>query len=276
MYICFTCCERNTDCLKCKGVRECFERKFNIYEPCKNCGVEGNVMDRLIVLVGPSGSGKTTLGYELERQGIGKVVDTYTTRPPRYEGEKGHIFADLIDYLHTHKEELLAETDYNGYLYWTVRSQYQDQGTTIWIVDVNGVKCLREKVKDAEIVVIYLQCDEDERWERLWARAGEITSDEHYSNTRKHINERKYHDREAFKLVPCDYVIDANKELDEVVELVKEIIKEGQRMCREHDWVKGKYMGEPAKICTICGLTEMRWEKRVIWYSRRYGRRLAV
>lgn len=38
-------------------------------------------------------------------------------------------------------------------------------------------------------------------------------------------------------------------------------------MC-QHNWLKGTYLNEPAKICTICGRAEYRFVKRVIWYGQ--------
>jgi guanylate kinase len=42
--------------------------------------------------------------------------------------------------------------------------------------------------------------------------------------TEESITTRIRHDKEVFKIVKCDYVVDANKNLGEVVELVKYII----------------------------------------------------
>ena len=49
-------------------------------------------MNRLYLLVGPSGSGKTTVANWLEKEYNLRQVNSYTTRPPRFSNEPGHIF----------------------------------------------------------------------------------------------------------------------------------------------------------------------------------------
>ena len=46
----------------------------------------------IILLMGESGSGKTTLSKLLQIQHGWHDISSYTTRPPRYAGELGHIF----------------------------------------------------------------------------------------------------------------------------------------------------------------------------------------
>ena len=46
----------------------------------------------LIVLCGKSGCGKTTIASLLQEKYNLKVIQSYTTRPPRYKNEEGHIF----------------------------------------------------------------------------------------------------------------------------------------------------------------------------------------
>ena len=48
----------------------------------------------LFLFVGKSASGKTTVANMLEEKHGHVQVQSYTTRPPRYEGEVGHIFVN--------------------------------------------------------------------------------------------------------------------------------------------------------------------------------------
>ena len=48
--------------------------------------------ETIFLIIGESGSGKTTLVSSLEKQKNLKSIQSYTTRPPRYENEYGHIF----------------------------------------------------------------------------------------------------------------------------------------------------------------------------------------
>lgn len=47
-----------------------------------------------IILVGKSGSGKSSIAAALASNYGFKEIKTYTTRPPRFEGEDTHTFVD--------------------------------------------------------------------------------------------------------------------------------------------------------------------------------------
>ena len=51
-------------------------------------------MKPLFLFVGPSASGKTSISEIIEQTFEYKSIASYTTRPPRYEGESGHTFVD--------------------------------------------------------------------------------------------------------------------------------------------------------------------------------------
>ncbi len=53
--------------------------------------MQDNNTDIIICLVGESGSGKSTIAELLEKEGY-NYIKSYTTRKPRYKGERGHIF----------------------------------------------------------------------------------------------------------------------------------------------------------------------------------------
>lgn len=178
-------------------------------------------MDRIICLAGESGSGKTTLCKKLEQLGY-NVIKSYTTRKPRYENEYGHIFVDCVPtILNVHgfnrqdkiKHGIIADTFFDDEYYWALEGQYKNKGTSIYVIDVAGIKELRERVKDAEIVVIYLKVDENTRYKRMVKTRG-------YESV-----ERIEHDREVFTTVPCDYAVDANRNIEEVLKDVKGIIE---------------------------------------------------
>lgn len=108
--------------------------------------------DTLYLFVGKSSSGKTTVANFLEQKHGLKQVNSYTTRPPRYEGEIGHIFVNDTEF--DNLGELVAYTEYNGFRYGTTAEQL-DQ-CQIYVVDVPGVKTLLERYKtDRKIVILY-------------------------------------------------------------------------------------------------------------------------
>lgn len=217
-----------TPCHKCgeplelweeHGVRAIRCNRCNIiYSGCVNKPHE----DTIICLVGPSGVGKTAVAYELQKQHGFNVIESYTTRPPRYKGEKGHIFVDHPPDL---SNDVIAHNVYNGYHYWATRQQYQGKGISIYVVDVPGIVMLRERVRDAGIVVIAMFADHGTRKHRLIHRDMHGSYTEYVERERK-AWERLQYDAEAFSIIPCDYVVDANPDLDTVVERVASILRD--------------------------------------------------
>ena len=107
----------------------------------------------LYLFVGKSASGKTTVANFLEKKHGFKQVNSYTTRPPRYEGEIGHIFIDDGDF--DELGELVAYTEYNGFRYGTTAEQLDK--CQIYVIDVPGIKTLLEKY--LEMGVDYITSD---------------------------------------------------------------------------------------------------------------------
>lgn len=200
--------------------------------------------DKIICLVGESGSGKSTIAELLEKDGY-NYIQSYTTRKPRRKREKGHIFVRNVPTMATDdgegdfnreidKRDMIAYTFYNGNHYWATKEQYKNKGTSVYVIDPAGIKYLKERVTDAEIVIIYLKCDECKRLVRIINRNynkvthSGISVNEHRRivTTIKHkAKERLFNDREAFKIVQCDYVVDANRPVKEVLKDIKDIIK---------------------------------------------------
>lgn len=108
----------------------------------------------LHLFVGPSASGKTTVANALEslkgyfpmvdgsfgHVNLFKQVRSYTTRPPRYENEDGHVF--ITDEEFDKLTNIVAYTTYNGYKYCTTKEQLDE--VNIYVVDVDGVHTLLE------------------------------------------------------------------------------------------------------------------------------------
>ena len=178
------------------------------------------VEDKIICLVGASGSGKTTLAKRLEKLGY-NVIHSYTTRKPRYEGEWGHTFIKKVigheikeipkEFL---GEEIIAFKKLYDYEYFATVEQYKNKGTSIYVVDPDGAEQVKENVKDAEVITIYLMADEAERRLRMHIRR---FGNEKFERIKK--------DREIFKTCKCDYVVDANREVEDVLEDLVDIIE---------------------------------------------------
>ena len=115
-------------------------------------------MKNLYCIVGPSGSGKTTLVNSLCQLYGGNVtvVESYTTRSPRYEGETGHLFVsdEEFDAL----GPLCAYTEFDGHRYGVPSSMIDE--SDLYVIDPAGVEYLKNHYDGPkEIRVIGLYAD---------------------------------------------------------------------------------------------------------------------
>lgn len=197
--------------------------------------MQDNNTDIIICLVGESGSGKSTIAELLEKEGY-NYIKSYTTRKPRYKGERGHIFLnsindrndiDILDDGYYPKENVIAYACYKDEHYYATKEQYRNKGTSIYIVEVKGVNELKSEIDDAEILVLYLKADEKIRRGRMIKRYIDVNghSDSNYLMAQREAQERIIHDKENFQIIPCDYVIDANMQISEVLKSIKTIIE---------------------------------------------------
>ncbi|WP_432408544.1 guanylate kinase [Wukongibacter sp. M2B1] len=182
-------------------------------------------MDRIVCLVGESGSGKTTIAKELEKKGY-NIIKSYTTRPPRKPDEWGHIFVTKEDYSNAiiddaYDGNMIAYTYIEGHHYWALENQYKNKGISIYIIDPRGVKNLRERLlhKDFEgevdVMGIYLKADDLIRFNRVSIEHG-----------KKKAEKRLARDNGKFDVIECDYAVDANRLIEEVLQNVIEIIEQ--------------------------------------------------
>jgi len=178
-----------------------------------------NNLDKIVCLVGESGSGKSTVVECLEREGY-NYIKSYTTRPKRSENENGHIFVDEEYFKNKYnnerfKEKLIAYTEFNEYKYWSTEEQYKDKGISVYTVDPSGASELKNNTKNCEVIVIYLRVDAEERFNRMEKSRG-----------RDHALNRLNYDRKVdiFNIIPCDYVVNGNRTIEEIVKDIKGII----------------------------------------------------
>lgn len=121
-------------------------------------------MKNIYCIVGPSGSGKSTISKILERDYALSLVESYTTRPPRYPDEEGHIFVSDEEF--DNLGDMCAYTEYDGHRY-GVTPEIIDQND-IYVIDPYGVKYLRRKYHGRKgIVAIRLCMTEEERIKRM-------------------------------------------------------------------------------------------------------------
>ena len=121
----------------------------------------------LFLFVGPSGSGKTTIVEELAKKYNYPTVESFTTRPRRYENETGHIFISEEDF--DNLNNIVAYTKYNNYRYCTTQEQLDLVLT--YVVDIPGVETLLQNYKsDRTVIVFYFDSTVKTRIDRMRSR----------------------------------------------------------------------------------------------------------
>ena len=154
----------------------------------------------LIALISPSGGGKSTIASKLEKKYGYTQVKSYTTRPIREDDPNDYLthtfisFADVEQY----SDEIVASNTFNNQFYFATVSQLN--ANQIYVVDVEGLKQLRENYHEKPIIAIYLDVPSEICAKRMEQRGD---SDEA-------IMQRLQHDADAFAGARelCDFVCD--------------------------------------------------------------------
>lgn len=181
----------------------------------------------LVLFVGRSASGKTTIANMFEENGYSQIA-SYSTRPPRYKGEKEHTFITEEEY--DQLEDIMAETHYNGYRYCTTLEQLKN--ASIYVVDPPGVSTLMDNYDKVGrfIYVIYFDASVYNRVQRMLGRGdsdtqivGRLLQDEQYDWLEALLDIDK-NNSNPHKMVV--YEVDANQDLQSVYYTVKNLIKQ--------------------------------------------------
>lgn len=184
-------------------------------------------MKPLYLYCGRSGSGKTTIANILKYTNNFQQLESYTTRSPRYDGELGHHFVSNEEF--DQLENIVAFTEYNSHRYAATQELVDD--ADIYIIDVPGVETLVKSYKsERKIVVLYFDTTVSTRIARMKQRM----DSESAIIERLNVDEKyDWHDRLnsiAWKAKHEDgididiRVIDANKDIDEVIKHVINVI----------------------------------------------------
>lgn len=182
----------------------------------------------LFLLVGKSASGKTTMADLLEKTYGYKSVESYTTRKPRYDGERGHIFISEGDF--DSLKGLVAYTEYDCHRYGTTSVQLDE--CDLYVVDIPGVETLLKKYNTKRAIhIIYFDSNISTRILRMINR-----HDSDMAIIKRLLQDEKDDWFEQLNILTNDYDdhkhvylhrVDANQELADLFDNVWEVIHIG-------------------------------------------------
>ena len=131
-------------------------------------------MNNIFLIVGCSGSGKTTITEQLEMKYGLKSIQSYTTRPPRYDGETGHTFISNEEF--DKLVDICGYTEFAGNRYCSTAEQVENND--LYVIDPKGVDFFMESYKGSKTPkVIFISSDMTTRYERMKSRAEENGSE---------------------------------------------------------------------------------------------------
>lgn len=178
----------------------------------------------LFCILGASASGKSTLVSKLELSLNMKQIPSYTTRPPRYDGEAGHTFITPEEF--DKLSDVIAYNYYLGNHYGVTAEQIDNELYDLYVVDQTGLNELHKKYKgNRKIYSIFIDCSYINRYKRLFGRYHKM-----YKNFVKALEEtskRTEQDEMEFKNCKSsvDYVINNDENINTAYENLKNYVK---------------------------------------------------
>ncbi len=123
----------------------------------------------ILLLIGESGSGKTTIAETLAGKFGLKVLRSYTTRPKRYENERGHIFVSEREFRNLKPKDIIAYTKIGEYEYCATKQQIDD--SDIYVIDLKGMRYLKNNYKGGKKTkTVYFKVSQELRKQRMMGR----------------------------------------------------------------------------------------------------------
>lgn len=189
----------------------------------------------LIVISGPSGVGKDTVLEEMKSRGLPfHFVITATTRPARADEENGvdYFFLSQDEFARMIDEDELLEyalvyQDYKGIPKSQVRKALASGKNVIMRIDVQGAETIRELSKDALLIFLTPQ-NEDELINRLKKRN---TEDKDSLKLRIATTRQEYKKVGIFDYI----VVNKDDKLSEAVDMIEAIIKAEQHKVHQRE-----------------------------------------
>ena len=169
-------------------------------------------LDTFFLICGKSGSGKTTILNRLENDYGLIQLQSYTTRLPRYEGERGHLFVSKKEFDLLYPR--VAYTIYNGFEYCATIEQVNE--SDLLTIDPCGIDFFKKSyIGEKKVKIVYILVSEEERIARMRKRG----------DCEEYILKRIVYDEQAFKGIEniADVIIRNEKLEKSVLELLKYI-----------------------------------------------------
>jgi len=160
----------------------------------------------IYLLVGESGNGKTSVSEQLETKYGLNVIQSYTTRPERYSGERGHIF--VSDQEFDKLQDFVAYTKFDKFRYCATADQIEQN--SVYVIDPAGITYFKRHYHgNKKAYVIYIYTSLTNRVLRMKKRG----------DTRDKVIRRLINDNDSFEGVKenADISID-NDDLEKCVE----------------------------------------------------------
>lgn len=171
-------------------------------------------MNTIFLIIAPSGAGKTTLAGQLEKMYGLQSIQSYTTRPPRYDGETGHIFVSDEEF--DKLKDMVAYTEFCGHRYCATAEQVENND--LYVIDPKGAEYFRQAYHgDKQIKTIYIRSDASTRENRMTLRAekGGKPHSEAFDESLSRIKNDffEFRDYETGNIVP-DFTVTNNEDDD--------------------------------------------------------------
>ena len=127
-------------------------------------------MKNIYLIVAPSGAGKTLLTELLEQEYGYKTIQSYTTRQPRHDGERGHLFITNKEFDELLANEIIvAYTEFCGNRYCATAKQVDEND--LYVIDPKGIEFFKNSYKgNKDVKVIYIESSTSTRYERMCQR----------------------------------------------------------------------------------------------------------
>lgn len=97
---------------------------------------------RILAIVGESGTGKTTIAEYIETKYSIPMIQSYTDRQPRYEGENGHKFVTQKEFDKFNLEDMIAFTKFGNNRYCCLHKDVKQYNT--YVIDEKGLDFLMD------------------------------------------------------------------------------------------------------------------------------------